>query len=294
MNWLNHWMKDQQTAESLLNNHWNNHLQFCTVMEAYLTLCYSIKWGDVGLLRDIMREITIILQAPSAKKPKYAREMLHQMHILDITAADPVLKIAYIANALVNLRGLPSTFYEMDLLLEHQNGEFKPFRADRVLSLQETDEMFKMHALSVDTLSKIRRLMNRVITRRERSGRHPTKDASFDIQSMADQLYRSQSIIPEGSEPGKIYYSENPVPDLLKEGIEQLHLSVWAFNQLLQKTGDEGFDGSSGVNGNNVETGANVSHPIELDVGRNEEVNELFSTAREGLTLTSNLTDIYI
>lgn len=130
MTWLDARMKDQRTTEFSLNDHWNNHVRFCTVMEAYLTLCWSIKWGDVGLLKDALREVTIILQAPSAKKPKYAREMLRQMHVLDTTAADPILQRAYIANALVNLRGLPFTFYEMDLLLEHQNGEFKRFRSD--------------------------------------------------------------------------------------------------------------------------------------------------------------------
>ena len=89
-----------------------------------------------------MREVTIILQAPSAKKPKYAREMLYQMHILDTKAADLALQNAYISNALVNLQGLPFIFYEMDLLLEYQNGEFKHFRADCGSSLQKIDKMF--------------------------------------------------------------------------------------------------------------------------------------------------------
>lgn len=46
-------------------------------------------------------------------------------------------------------------FYEMDLLLEHPNGEFKCFQADRKLSLQKTNEIFQLHVLSVDTLSKV-------------------------------------------------------------------------------------------------------------------------------------------
>lgn len=50
-----------------------------------------------------MREVTIILQALSAKKPKYVREILCQMHILNTTAANLILKKTYIANALVNL-----------------------------------------------------------------------------------------------------------------------------------------------------------------------------------------------
>lgn len=45
-------------------------------MEAYLTLSWLIKFSDVGLLRDVLQEVMIILQAPSAKKPKYAGEML--------------------------------------------------------------------------------------------------------------------------------------------------------------------------------------------------------------------------
>lgn len=167
MSWLDSRMKYQRTTEFLLNNHWNNYLQFCTVMEAYLTFCSSIKWGNVGFLKDAIQEITMILQAPSARKPKYAREILCQMHILDTTAADPILQRAYIANALVNPRGLPFTFYKMDLLFEHQNGEFKRFRLDRGSSLQEIDEMFKLHALLVDALSKIRGVMNKVIVERE-------------------------------------------------------------------------------------------------------------------------------
>lgn len=291
MNWLDVRMKDQRTSEALLNDHWNNHLRFCTVMEAYHTLCYAIKWGDIGLLRSAMREVTIILQAPSAKKPKYAREMLRQMHILDTTAADPILQEAYIANALVNPRGLPFTFYEMDLLLEHQNGEFKRFRSDRGSSLQETDEMFRLYALSVDALSKIRKVMNRVIIGQEQSGRHPVKDASFDIQSLADQLYRSRSTTQDGPEPGKVYFSENPCPDLWKQGLSQLHLTVRAFNESLRN--NKIIDDST-VENDEPSTGGTVEHPIELDIGANEEVDELFASARESAGVTLNLDNAYI
>lgn len=52
-----------------------------------------------------MREVCIILQAPSANKPKYAREMLQQLPIIDTTASDPILQQALLANALVNPQG---------------------------------------------------------------------------------------------------------------------------------------------------------------------------------------------
>lgn len=86
--------------------------------------------------------------------------------------------------------------------------------------------MFKLHTLLVNTLSKIRKLMNRVIIKRERNKKHLTKNALFDIQSLAKQLYYSQLIIPEDSKLEKIYFLENPISNLMKEDIEQLHLSV--------------------------------------------------------------------
>lgn len=80
------------------------------------------------------------------------------------------------------------------------------------------------------------------------------------------------------------------MPDLLKEGIKQLHISVWEFNQLLQRTG---INNLSGANGEDVAVGANVDCLIKLDKEGNKEVNELFLTVQARLTLTSNLTNIY-
>ena len=60
-----------------------------------------------------------------------------QLHIFDTKAADPVLQKAYLVNLLHNLKGQPRIFYEIELFLEHQNGEFKQFQTDCRLSLQE-------------------------------------------------------------------------------------------------------------------------------------------------------------
>lgn len=51
--------------------------------------------------------------------------------------------------------------------------------------------MFKVYALLVDALTKIRIWINKVITGKKESGRNPIKDASFDMLILADQLYRS-------------------------------------------------------------------------------------------------------
>ena len=275
LNWLDARMKEERTGPQAWNDHWNNHVRFCRVMEPYMTLCYAIKHGDTGLLRHAMREVCLILQAPSASKPKYAREMMRQVHIFDTKAADPILQEAYLANSLVNLRGLPDSFYEMDLLLEHQNGEFKRFRTDRGSSLQESDEMFRLHALSVDTLKKVRTSMNRVIIGQERGSRHPQKDSSFDILSLANQLYRSKSTLPEGPEQGKIYFSENQVPDLVKQGKAHLVQAIKLYNASIgrRKVQDDELQ-------------------VPELVGENENVNELFSQARGTDSLTSDLMEL--
>lgn len=49
--------------------------------------------------------------------------------------------------------------------------------------------MFKLYMLTVDTLSKDKRIMNKVIFGQKQRERHSTKDASFDIFSLANQLY---------------------------------------------------------------------------------------------------------
>ena len=90
---------------------------------------------------------------------------------------------------LVNPRDLGHTFYKMDLLFEHQNGEFKRFHSNQSSSLQKSNEMFRLHTLLMDALRKVRSSLNKVIIGRKRLGYHPTKNSLFDILSLADQLH---------------------------------------------------------------------------------------------------------
>lgn len=63
--------------------------------------------------------MVIILQVLLIRKPKYTREILYQIHILDTTIANLMLQKVYITNMLVNLQGLLFTFYPIDLLLKY-------------------------------------------------------------------------------------------------------------------------------------------------------------------------------
>lgn len=125
-----------------------------------MTFCFAIKNGDTSLLKYALREICIISQLPVVEKQKYVRAILKQLHIFDTKAIDPVLQKTYLANSFVNFKGQSRTFYEMDLLLKYQTGEFKRFQIDCRLSLQEINNMFQLHALLVDTLRKIRFSIN--------------------------------------------------------------------------------------------------------------------------------------
>lgn len=182
-----------------------------------------------------MREICIILQAPTTRKLKYAQELLRQMHIFDTTAANPILQKAYLANALVNPQGLGHTFYEMDQFFEHQNREFKQFYIDRDSSLQESNDMFRLYILSVDFLHKVRSSLNKVIVGQEKSGYHPTKNPSFDIFILADQLHQSKSTDLCGLKQEKIYFSKNQVPNIIKQGMKYLHQAIEVYKDSIQK-----------------------------------------------------------
>ncbi|MCJ1471087.1 hypothetical protein MMC07_009735 [Pseudocyphellaria aurata] len=231
------------------------------------------------------------MQAPFVLKTKYAKALLRQIHIIDTDATHPDLKEAYLTNALVNLRGLPDTFDEMDLLLEYQNDEFKQFRADRGSSLQETDVMFRQHALTAKSLQKMRSAVNKTIVGRRRDGQHPEKDAGFDIRSLADQLHRSKSTHSSRPDPSKSYYfSKNTAPNIVYKGLRQLPTAVKLYNKSVKKNtvplDASTSDPSTGV-GNESE-----QFP-ELEAG-NEVVNKPFSVGKEEATLTLDLSELNI
>lgn len=92
-----------------------------------------------------------------------------------------MLQKVYNANILVNLQDLSFTFYKIDLLLKYQNREFKHFQTNRRSFLQQIDKIFQLNALLFNTLFKTRQVINKIIIKRERSRRHPTKNAWLHI-----------------------------------------------------------------------------------------------------------------
>ncbi len=119
--------------------------------------------------------------------------------------------------------------------------------------------MFRFHTLLVDALRKVRSFINRIVISTEKDGYHLQKDASFDILSLANQLHWSKSTYPESPEQGKIYFSENQVPDLIKLGLEYLPKTVRFDKEAIRK--DSVCMGEKTLSG---------------DIAENETVEELF------------------
>lgn len=83
---------------------------------------------------------------------------------------------------------------------------------------------------------------------------------------------------------------KNSILDLLDEGINQLSLSIQAFNQSLYRVWI--FDNTK--KHKEISQKASANHFIELDVGTNDELNKFYLSIRKSLILTSNLTNLNI
>lgn len=103
------------------------------------------------------------------------------------------------------------------------------------MSLEKNDKIFQLHILIVYILKKLRSSINRIVICRKRNGYHPQKNTSFNILSLASQLYRLKSIYLETLEQKKIYFLENQVQNFIKLGIKHLPKFVKAYKKATRK-----------------------------------------------------------
>lgn len=98
-------------------------------------------------------------------------------------------------------------------------------------------------------------------------------------------MHCSKSTDPQGPERGKIYFSENQVPNLISEGVMVLPDVVKTYNESVAIDGFGGkvADSTGKENGGEEEW-------VETD----EEVNELFNNARDVGVVTLDLLGLYL
>lgn len=139
--------------------------------------------------------------------------------------------------------------------------------------MQELDEIFKLYILKVDTLSKVKKVINMVIIYQKQAKKYFTKDVLFDIFSLANQLYQSQLTFLKGLKPEKIYFLENLVLNLLFEDTKVFEIIAKKFNLLFEKKNikeailNETKDGLSAGRRDNQ---------IDIDLEKNMKVNDFF------------------
>lgn len=95
-------MKGLATSKSSWNDRWNNHVRFYTAMEAILRSTTPLDRVTSVSYKVLCKRSALYFKH---RLQNYAKELLPQVHILDTKAADPILRNAYIYNALINSRG---------------------------------------------------------------------------------------------------------------------------------------------------------------------------------------------
>ena len=233
-----------ETETPIRDEQFHNHQKYCSHVEAYLTLRYSIKHADIGLLRLALRQVTILFQAPAAHAPKYAQALLYVYHLVDSPAASIKLQDCVLTNSLVNLRGSTDSNFELDRLLELLNNNLKAFQQERSYYSKYSDTLLEHWALNGPYLLALKDLLESTFGK-PNSGTHPVKSAAEDIWSMALNL-ASKSLIQYRNEDR---FSFNPAADLATEGLHKLGENVLKYNQQYASgvNSDVDDDGDDGV-----------------------------------------------
>src|SRR5436190_23111682 len=80
-------------------------------------LKYGIKHADLGLIMRSIDACCLIFEGSDQKR--YAGRLISSK------ASDPMLQRAILSNSLVNMQGKPDSWLEVDLHIEHLNGDLK-------------------------------------------------------------------------------------------------------------------------------------------------------------------------
>ena len=246
--------------EPPLNENWYNHQCFIRHMGIYLTLCHAIKFADIGLLRQALREVCILFQAKEANASNYAPELLRLMHLYDSEAADLILQEAMLINGLVNLSGKPGKSFEIDRLVEFLNGMVALVRRDRISSTKPISELLREVTLSAPYMLELKQRLEAQFGK-PRSGDHLPKDASEDIWIMALDLRRGdlEKIDTE-------QFSAWLATDLIYNGYQNLGENVLTYNSKI--------DSGLSVDDNTPDEGEHIPFTTQPY----DSVHEMFET----------------
>jgi hypothetical protein len=189
-----------------------NHVLFLEQMETFLTLNHAIKNGDIGLIERCINKC--ILYFHGATNWQYASEWSYFKWLVSTSATSPILKKAIWSNMLVNLEGKRSTFYAVDLLIEHGNGALKEVLFRNRTSTFDLLDLFRREAILAGFHGSLRIAFENAF-KVHITGRHPDKVYETEIFMVASELARDSIRKVES----KVSYL---APDLLEDGWDKL------------------------------------------------------------------------
>ena len=189
-----------------------NHVLFLQQMETFLTLNHAIKHGDIGMIESCINQC--ILYFHGATNWQYASEWSYFKWLVNTSATSPTLKKAIWSNMLVNIEGKRSTFYAVDLLIEHGNGALKEILFKNRTSTFDLLDLFKREAILAGFHGSLRVTFENAF-KVHITGRHPDKIHETEIFMVASELARDSIRKVES----RVSYV---APDLLLEGWRKL------------------------------------------------------------------------
>ena len=210
------------------NQQWVNHQCFIRHMDIYFLLRRAIKFADIGVLKEALREACILFQAKGARCDNYAPELLRLLHTCDTTAASGHLRGAVIRNMLVNLSGKAGRTFEMDRLVEFINRLVSVTKKNRANSTKSLESLLREITLTAPYALKLKVSIEQTFGR-VYPGRHPLKPAHEDIWIMAKALSQG-SFRTLDQEANTAYVALN----LRREGLRSLPANIHKYNLKLQ------------------------------------------------------------
>ena len=199
-------------AQQSTEQEFRNHALFLGQMETFLTLNHAIKNGDIGLIERCVNRCIVYFHG--ATNWQYAAEWSYFKWLVNTSATSPILKKAIWSNMLVNLEGKRSTFYAVDLLIEHGNGALKEVLFKNRTSTFDLIDLFRREAILAGFHGSLRVTFENAF-KIYITGRHPDKIYETEIFMIASELARD-SIRKVESQVSYL------APDLLEDGWKKL------------------------------------------------------------------------
>ncbi|KAF9975643.1 hypothetical protein BGZ75_000451, partial [Mortierella antarctica] len=227
----------------------------------YVELSDSIKSGDLGRIEEVLKWITIMMQAGSTKN--YANELLH-LHCGLSYAWTPKAKHAIMSSWLVNTSGKPNRWLPADLYQEHNNLLTKVIHAAKGSS-SSWEMLAESISLNIETFGHIATVVGEQFKISNNNARHHTDDASEDVSLIITSL-REFGIFEHEPTPLRLGQVET-AQDLFKRGVNNLQGGrVSLFRERSAKKDVDMADDTAGLG----DADAGMDGVIEHDAGNTD------------------------